>query len=559
MVNNHQKWNFLIITTDEERRPPVYESDALLAFREKQLTGYQAIRKNSLDFQNHYAAATACSPSRTSIYTGQYPSLHGVSQTSGMAKPSYDPSMFYLDPNTVPTLGHYFRAAGYRTYYKGKWHLSYPDIVIPGTKQMVFSTTKDGQPVPRGEELYKSANKLSDYGFDGWIGPDPHGAAQNDMGRNRDPGFARQTVRLIEELDANKSDEPWLTVCSFTNPHDIVFFGMPWLSFGYNYDFPKVINDLKVPLPPTRFEDLSSKPFAQQEYANKYGEMFFRNPTIPQYYQLYYALQLMVDQEVLKVYEALEKSRFYENTIILYYSDHGDLLGAHGGMHQKWYNAYEEAIHVPLLVSNPQLYSDSKTTDALTSHVDLLPTLLGLAGIDALEVGKRLQHSHSEVHPLVGKDLSATIHSGGKECPDDQTLYFMTDDQVSEGLNNVNPRGNLYDPVGEPSSVETVITRLKDKDGQEEIWKYSRYFSNPREWFTTTNPDQAYDPQVEGGPAERELYNLTKDPLEVDNLASGELHENAKHRLVELQALMVEQRKRKRLLPSYRNQAATSD
>ena len=52
----------------------------------------------------------------------------------------------------------------------------------------------------------------------------------------------------------------------------------------------------------------------------------------------------------------MEQSSFYENTIIIFTSDHGDLLGAHGGLHQKWYNMYEESIHVPLLIHNKCLF-----------------------------------------------------------------------------------------------------------------------------------------------------------------------------------------------------------
>ena len=80
-----------------------------------------------------------------------------------------------------------------------------------------------------------------------------------------------------------------------------------------------------------------------------------------------------------KVYQALKNSNFYENTIIIFTSDHGELLGSHGGLFQKWYNAYEESIHVPFIIHNPLLFSKHQMTDMLTSHVDIFPTLLGLA------------------------------------------------------------------------------------------------------------------------------------------------------------------------------------
>jgi arylsulfatase A-like enzyme len=68
---------------------------------------------------------------------------------------------------------------------------------------------------------------------------------------------------------------------------------------------------------------------------------------------------------------------------VVFTSDHGDLLGAHGDLHQKWYMAYDEAVHVPLIISNPRLFPEPQSTHTLTGHTDLLPTLLGLAGLDA--------------------------------------------------------------------------------------------------------------------------------------------------------------------------------
>jgi len=552
MAANNGQFNFLIITTDEERYPPVYEDKSVQQFRQAYLHGMTALRENSLEMHRHYTASTACSPSRTSIYTGQYPSLHGVTQTSGMAKEWYDPNMFYLDPNTVPTMGDYFRAGGYRTFYRGKWHLSHPDIILPGSVDTMMSTNDDGTPIPRAEQLYKSANKLNEYGFDGWIGPDPHGSAKANAGVNRDPGFADQIIGLLDELENDGSNQPWLTVASFTNPHDIVFFGTPWLKgFGYNYDFPDFITNLNLPLPPTRCEDLSTKPRAQKDYAEKYGEMFFRNPTIPQYFQMYYYLQYVVDQEILKVYQRLRNSRFFQNTIVVYTSDHGDMLGAHGGMHQKWYNAYEESLHIPFIISNPTLFSGQKHSQALSSHVDILPTLLGLAGINQEQAASELQPSHSEVHPLVGADLSELVRSSGASGSSDDALYFMTDDEVSEGLTDVNPRGNPYSPIAEPSHVETVITHLINDIGEKQLWKYSHYYSNPKFWGGAGNPDQSISPQPEGGPAEFELYNLSEDPLETNNLAGHCGQTPAADSVIKaLRAVMREQRAKKRLRPS---------
>ena len=90
--------NVLVIMTDEERYPPPYEAAALAEFRRTQLPARERLRARSRELHRHYAGSTACVPSRTTLFTGQYPSLHGVSQTDGIAKKNTDPAMlFQLD------------------------------------------------------------------------------------------------------------------------------------------------------------------------------------------------------------------------------------------------------------------------------------------------------------------------------------------------------------------------------------------------------------------------------------------------------------------------------
>ena len=239
--NKHssKKPNFLIIMVDEERYPPTYETPEIKAWRKEYLITHKLLRKNGLEFRRHYAGSTACSPSRATIFTGQYPSLHGVSQTTGIAKGPFDANMFWLDSNSVPTMGDYFSAAGYRTYYKGKWHISDADILIPGTHNSFLSYNETtGKPLPKNEQSYLNSNRLDNYGFSGWVGPEPHGKEPHKSGSSarigvsgRDVVFASEVVDLIEELDientSNPSNtkDPWLIVASFVNPHDIALYG----------------------------------------------------------------------------------------------------------------------------------------------------------------------------------------------------------------------------------------------------------------------------------------------------------------------------------------------
>jgi len=580
--------NFLLIMVDEERYPPVYESTELKTWREQNLLAQEYLRSNGLEFQRHYAASVACSPSRASLFTGHYPSLHRVTQTSGPGKGPFGDGIFWLDPNTVPTIGDYFEAAGYQTFYKGKWHISHPDILIPGTYQSFPSyDPQTGVPGPQRVDIYLNADRLANYGFHGWVGPEPHGSSPHDSGSSsaiglagRDQVFAAETIELIERLDQEQREhpsaepKPWFIVSSFVNPHDITLFGEITRQLPqFNFEVDPTIPD--IPPPPTWTESLSTKPRAQRSYRDLYPRVFQPTGNSNFYRQLYFQLQKNVDQQIGKVLESLRGSSFYEDTIVTFSSDHGEMLGAHGGMHQKWYNAYEETIHVPLLMHNPKLFNGRKTTDILTSHVDLLPTMLGLAGIDADVVQQSLKNDHTEVHPLVGRDLSPLILGEGKPDRAGEPLYFMTDDDPTTNTVKHGLLGIPYEPVVQPKHIETVIAELHT-NGRSEIWKYSVYFDNPQFW---SNPG-IQDEQTQQAPAllkdgtfrqihqsicfttvktepvpnQYELYNVTADPLEVTNLA---FPSNATDESREIQrrmsVLLKEQRQKKRLSPSSGN------
>ena len=538
-----KKPNVLLFMVDEQRYPTSYDGPVLRNWMDENLCAQKLLRERGVEFHRHYAQSTACAPSRTSLFTGQYPTLHGVSQTDGIGKTAFDPGMSWLDPDTVPTMGDWFRAAGYETYYKGKWHISHADIIVPGTKDSLLTTTADGLPILENVDLYRNADRLDRFGFSGWIGPEPHGNNPANSGWIRDPHYRNEALALLDALESRDSDRPWLFVNSFVNPHDIVFYGLIWASFGFPY--PTIEQVPPIPEPPTRYENLDTKPRAQKSYVDTYGQMFAPQPPGDLYRRFYYYLQSTVDKYILEVYRRLERSRFFENTIIVFTSDHGDTLGAHGGMHQKWYQSYEETIHVPLIFSGPLVANHGRSEYPLTSHADLVPTLLGLCDVDVETAAKRLVPTHSETRRLVGRDLSPVVRGTGRVEP--EPVFFITYDNVSQGLSQIT--GNrTWEAVQTPNQVETVIVEI---DG--EIWKYSRYAQDvPTPYsgqITNQNILDAIGAKQDVC-EEFEMYNVTCDPYEETNLCFP-ANETARSKELRprLQALLVEQRALKCLTP----------
>ena len=421
--------NVLVILTDQLRQPPPYESAELRDFRREHCPGQERLRQSGVSFKHHYPMAIACAPSRASLLTGQYPSLHGVTQTDGLAKNPESDDMYWLAPDTVPTLGDWFRAGGYRTFFKGKWHASHAYLDAHDGDGYLLSIDDDGEPIEENIAEYLKADLLDDYGFSEWVGPEPHGLGKHNMGTVKDPFTADETIDLLGRLDAEESDRA-------------VAYGLlvpkPTRRFVLRHRRAHAGAALS-PLDRAPYRPVSDTPRGSVDEASlstKHGRPWSRlgapQPWNETHLKFYYQLQATVGEQITRVLDALQASGAYEDTIVVFSSDHGDMQGAHGGMHEKWHNAYEEALNVPFIVSSPLLPGGARELDVPTNHADLIPTLLGLAGIEHDEALAKLALDHADARPLVGRDLSEAIRALGPE-PSSEPVLFMTDDEISEG------------------------------------------------------------------------------------------------------------------------------
>ena len=519
----NQSRNIVLILTDQERDAGAYESEGMASFRASQLPARLRLFSEGLRFRQHRINTAACVPSRVSIFTGYSPWEHGVHQTDGFAKLHDDPDIHWLPPDRVPTLGHRFQAHGWDTAYFGKWHLSYANL-----------HDEDGTVLGASEVgAYEHADQLAAYGFHGWTGPEPHGAELANSGLFRDEGYVAQAKTWLQRRAASSRESGFLLVVSLVNPHDIVFWP-PWSLWQSKLLDVDAIDEIGES--PSESQVSGHLPAVLRAYRKRYPSaygpasivnwLYRRNPE--RYRKFYCSLLRRSDKLLGQLLECLDETGLRDSTSVVFSSDHGELLGAHGGLHQKWYNAYEETLRVPLVISEPNMPSAGESTDRASNHLDLVPTLLGLAGLSQ-DLPRQVHERFEDVPRLRGRDLlndTVPKHS-----------YFVTHDHILEGKHREAAFGRRFPWVGaiwrmryepldaENTAVEAVVERIVESGGQSRLWKLVRYFNPLFSQIQDTD--------------EWSLFCLDEDPTEIEDLFGKAAYEEV---VIHLKSRLAEER-----------------
>jgi arylsulfatase A-like enzyme len=448
-----------------------------------------------------------CTPARTTLFTGLYPAQHRNFDTlsEGMSQSMEE---HQLDP-TLPNIGTIFKAAGYDVVWKGKWHMSKgvdnPDDSSTSDDIARYGMNKWNSPDAGGDA------KMPNYGggsvdndgrfFDGstWL-PEPKGNALLDpeliftqAEGTPDPKHELESAyAFLKEKIANPGGNPFCLMICLINPHDVL--GCPGLSVadggngtyiegGYWSDtgaygaqvtdhgdpyasspWSRQTGPLAITVPPTADEELlvNFKPTCQEEFKVKSLGLgpVATNAEKLKYLNFYGNLMKMNDRKLSKLLDLLDgeaigvdpdKARnLRDNSWTIFSSDHGDGAMTHGGLRQKSFMCYEEVLNIPLVWSNPVDFPDGKVCDHLVSHVDFLPTLCSLVGIN------------TRGYDLRGVDYSRLMSNPTGPAVQDSILF--TFDDIYSGQNAASNPNGLVNP---PNRLRTLI----EKD-----YKYAYYF-----------------------------------------------------------------------------------
>ncbi len=431
-------------------------------------------------FSNAYTPMAVCGPARACILTGHTVENTGVNTNDK----TYDYSGNVMN---MPTFDEILNANGYRNEYYGKWHaLSskaqvYQNPVSQASNgasvfgsggqthiyrdYLAINEPADPNPgVGQFDELISRRPYFTEPidKYHGWTQqqldnqglqhtqPDQHGGLQIDSAHSITAFQAKQTIEAIERL----KDSTFSITCSFHFPHAPMVPTEPYFSM----------------YPESNMQPAASihDPMTNSPYAKANGRLnhteYADQAKIKYMMSNYYGLIKEIDDWVGHILAKLDEHNLTDNTLIIFTSDHGEMLGAHGMREKNVF--YEESSHIPLLVRFPEDIPSATVVDEYVSLIDLFPTILDYLDVPAqpsdgkslkgLVDGTETAHGEyvvtewdfrgpTEPNYMVVSDGWKLITSYGSEASDTHALYDLTNDpHEMTNLIGSNPNANNY-------------------------------------------------------------------------------------------------------------------
>jgi arylsulfatase A-like enzyme len=347
---SRKKPNIVFVLTDQWRAQATgYAGDPNV-----KTPNLDALAFKSINFENAVSVCPVCTPYRASLMTGKYPLSTGMFLND-----------LYL-PSEELCMGEIFKAAGYETAYIGKWHLDGHgrDTFIPRDRRQGFDYWKVLECTHEYNESYYYA------------GDDPTKRMWEGYDAYAQTADAQKYIRKWA-----KSDKPFLLVMAYGGPH------FP------HHTAPEKLKDM---YPPDSIKLRPNVPEDWKENARKEA-------------QGYYAHCTALDKCIADLYNTLEETGTAENTIFVFTSDHGEMLGSQGQPPKRKQRPWDESIRIPFLLRYPAIGHKGRKVNTPINTPDILPTLMSLARIAIPDT-------------IEGEDLSQLVLGRKNE---DRTVLFM--------------------------------------------------------------------------------------------------------------------------------------
>ncbi|WP_448248861.1 sulfatase family protein [Thalassotalea agariperforans] len=484
-----KQYNILYIMTDDHAAQAIGTYGGRLA-KLNPTPNLDKLASEGMVFDNTFVTNSICSPSRATILTGQYSQTNGVQDLKGGIA---EEKQF---------LPKEMKKAGYETALVGKWHLKHEPSafdyyqVLPGQGKYHNPEFR-----LRGDQTWPKTTK-------------------NYTGHSSDV----ITDISIDWLKNRKSDKPFFLMHQFKAPHDY---------FEYAERYNNYLEDATIPEPVDLYgiKDTFGSPatrghndelireigtsISKRNPRRNYGQHYKIDPNLSdkeytrQAYQAYVKGYLRcikgVDDNIARLIQTLKEQGLYENTIIVYTSDQGMMLGEHDYQDKRW--IWDESIQMPFIVRHPGIDNAGQRSDLLVNNTDFAPFLLDLIGQETPEY-------------MQGRSFKAALSGQEPENWRTATLYrYWTH--------------RMYHDV-------PAHTGLRTKDYKLIFFYGDNYRETPftfydQKWLAATGKE----PNKVATPAGWELYDLRNDPNELNNIYHDIRYQ---HVIRELKAELKKQR-----------------
>lgn len=356
----------------------------------------RSLHERSVNFCNTYSPSPLCTPARGSFMSGLLPSGSTV----------YDNAAEF--PSNLPTYAHYLRRAGYYTALSGKMHFvgadqlhGFEDRLTTDIYPADFGWTPDWRvPFERVDWWYHNLSSVTEAGV-------AHTSNQLEY----DDEVVYHARRCLLNLARRKEGRPFCLTASFTHPHDPYTARPEYWDLYEGVDIP---DPAVGPLPEGQ-RDPHSQRIVDAVDASRFE---VSDDHVRRARRAYCANISYLDSHVGVLLNTLEDCGFDQDTIVVFVSDHGDMLGERG----LWYkmNFFEGAARIPLSIAAPGRF-EPRTVSMPASATDVLPTLLELAGIDVADVAVALDGQSlvpaAELHEQPDRLIASEYMAEGSVCP----------------------------------------------------------------------------------------------------------------------------------------------
>lgn len=351
---------------------------------------FERFAAEGMRFDRAYSVCPLCSPARSSMMTGLYPSSHGIVMNT---EAEAFGNQADLDSGQL-LYSHYLSQAGYRNGYVGKWHC--------GRQRLPIDYGMEGWSLPDYGKIYMSdayqryaeqrgfgaARAQIEYNinYPEWKGqeivlhdPSPwkfmngSGILAGPPEAHEEQFVARLACEKLREFAA--ADQPFSLVVSLWGPHQ------PYYPSAQYAD---QVDPSEIPEYPSFRDDLSGRPLRHvfhREISHRSAQAWPDWSTWQEILARCYAQGYQTDAAVGNVLDTLDELSLTDNTIVIWLADHGDAVASHGGLWDKSNTFIEEVARVPMAIRWPRAIAAGQVTDAFVSNMDATATMLAAAGL----------------------------------------------------------------------------------------------------------------------------------------------------------------------------------